>query len=172
MSERKGVITFKGGPLTLVGDEGFKVGQPAPDVTLSKTLLEDMKLSDLKGKKVVLNVVPSLDTPVCSVQTARFNKEAGTLGEDVVVLTVSADLPVAQSRWCQANSATHVRTASDYKHHDFAKKSGLLIRELGLFARAVIVIDAAGQVRYAEVVSEVASEPNYDNALTALRALS
>lgn len=172
MAERSGLITFKGGPLTLVGDEGLKVGQPAPDITVSKSLVADIKLSDFKGKRVILNVVPSLDTPVCSIQTARFNSEVGALGADVVVLTVSADLPVAQARWCQANTATHIQTASDYKHHDFGKKTGLLIKELGVLARAVYVIDAKGVVRYAQLVPEVTTEPNYADALKAVSDLA
>lgn len=167
--ERTGIVTFKGGPLTLVGEEGFKVGAPAPDVLLSKSLVEDITLASFKGKTVVLNVVPSLDTPVCSTQTARFNKEAA--GQDgLVVLTISADLPVAQARWCQANAAENIKTASDYKHRDFAAKSGLLIKELGLLARAVYVIDAAGIVKYGQVVGEVASEPDYEAALAVAKA--
>ena len=171
MADRSGVVTFKGGPLTLVGDEGLKAGQPAPDFKVSKSLVDDIKLSDFKGKKLILNVVPSLDTPVCSIQTAKFNTEVGKLGTDVIVLTVSNDLPVAQARWCQANTATHIQTASDYKHHDFAAKTGLLIKELGLLARAVYVIDAQGVVRYAQVVPEVSTEPNYQDALEAVRKL-
>lgn len=171
MAETKGAVTFKGGPLTLVGSGQLHVGAVSPDFVVSKTLVEDMKLSDLKGKKVVLNVVPSLDTPVCSIQTARFNSEAATLGSDVVILTISNDLPVAQARWCQAHDANAVVTASDYKHHDFGTKSSLLIKELGLLARAVYVIDAQGVVRYGELVKEVSSEPAYDAALNVLKSL-
>ena len=170
MSERQEVITFKGGPLTLVGNAELKVGQPAPNFKVSASLKDDIQLSDFKGKVVVLNVVPSLDTPVCSTQTARFNKEAAALGDNVVILTLSMDLPVAQARWCQANSATAVKTASDYKHHDFAAKSGLLIKALGVLARAVYVVDKTGVVKYADLVKEVTTEPNYDGALAAVKA--
>ncbi len=170
MADRSGVVTFKGGPLTLVGDADVKVGSAAPDFTVSTSLVEDVTLSSLRGKKVILNVVPSLDTPVCSVQTARFNQEAAKLGDGVVILTISMDLPVAQARWCQAHEATSIRTASDYKHHDFGAKFGLVIKELGLLARAVYVIDATGAVKYAQIVPEVSAEPDYEPALAALHS--
>lgn len=171
MAERNDVITFKGGPLTLLGASSPAAGQKAPDFKVSKSLLEDVQLSSLAGKKVVLNVVPSLDTPVCHTQTARFNAEAAKLGSDVVILTISVDLPVAQARWCQANAATAIMTASDYKHHEFSQAFNLTIKELGLLARAVYVIDREGVIRYAEVVKEVSSEPNYADALNALTAI-
>ena len=127
--ERKGVITFKGGPLTLVGAE-LKVGDTAPDFTLTGNDLSEVKLSDFKGKTVLISAVPSLDTPVCDMQTKRFNEEAGKLPANVVVLTVSADLPFAQARWCGATGSDKVKTASDYKTSDFAKAYGILIKEL------------------------------------------
>ena len=171
MAERKDVVTFKGGPLTLEGASSPGVGQKAPDFKVSKSLLEDVSLSSYAGKVVILNVVPSLDTPVCHTQTARFNSEAAKLGPDVVILTISADLPVAQARWCQANSANAIVTASDYKHHNFAQTFGLNIKELGLLARAVYVVDREGVIQYAEIVKEVSSEPSYAHALEALAAL-
>lgn len=171
MAEKKGKVTFKGEPLTLIGDGDVAVGQSAPDAVLSKNPKEDCKISDFKGKTLVINVVPSLDTPVCSVQTARFNKEASSLGENVVILTVSRDLPPAQARWCQANSASNIKTASDYKHRDFGNKFGLEMKELGLLARSVFVVDGTGKVVYMELVPEVAQEPNYDAALAAVKSL-
>ncbi len=172
MAERTGLVTLKGNPLTLEGDGEVKVGEKAPDFKVSKSLLEDVSLADFAGKTVVLNVVPSLDTPVCSVQTARFNSEAANLGGDVVILTISMDLPPAQARWCQANSAEAIVTASDYKHHDLGRKYCLNLKEIGLLARAVYVIAPDGTVRHAELVPEVAQEPNYDAALEAVKALS
>lgn len=171
MAERSGAVTFKGDPLTLCGDGEIKVGEKLPDLKVSKTLKDDIKLSDFRGKTLVLNVVPSLDTPVCSTQTARFNKEAIELGDNVQILTVSMDLPVAQARWCQANNVDNMQTASDYKHREFGEKCGLKIKELGLLARSVIVADKDGIVRYAEIVKEVSSEPNYDAALDALKKI-
>lgn len=171
MSERNGAVTFKGNAMTLVGDEVMTVGAKAPAITLSKGLTEDCTMADLAGKKVILTTVPSLDTSVCSVQAARFNSEAASLGDDVVVVVASADLPPAQARWCQANTAENIMTVSDYKHHEMAQKSGLLIKELGLLARAVFVIDGEGTIRYAEVVKEITEEPNYDAALQALKEI-
>lgn len=169
MSDRKGLVTFKGNPLTLAGEAAVEQGQSAPDFTVSKSLVDDIKLSDFRGKTVILNVVPSLDTPVCSVQTARFNQEAKGLGDKCIVLTLSNDLPVAQARWCQANVATNIQTASDYKHHDFATKFGLLVKELGLLARSVFVIDGNGKVTYKQLVTEVSSEPDYAPAIEAAK---
>ncbi|MCC5875878.1 MAG: thiol peroxidase [Candidatus Sumerlaeia bacterium] len=171
MADRSGLVTFKGGPMTLTGSGAVASGDTCPDFVVSKSLAEDIKASDLKGKKVVLNVVPSLDTPVCSTQTARFNKEAAALGDGVVILTISADLPPAQARWCQANSAEAIVTASDYKHRDFGDKFGLKIKELGVLARAVYVVDASGKVVHSEIVSEIVNEPNYQAALDALKGL-
>jgi thiol peroxidase len=171
MAERSGVVTFKGNPLTLVGDEGLKVGQKAPDVRLSKSLLEDIKISDLKGKAVILSIVPSLDTGVCSTQTAKFNAEAKALGDKVTVVTVSLDLPPAQARWCQANAAENIKTVSDYKHREFACASGLLIKELGLLARAVYVLDKDGVVKYGQIVPEMTTEPDYEKALSVAKGL-
>jgi len=116
MAERNGLVTFKGNPLTLVG-EPVGLGQKLPDFTVLDNGLSEVKLSSYAGKVVVLSLVPSLDTPVCDPQTRRFNEEAGKLGDDVVVLTVSVDLPFAQARWCGAAGADHVVTLSDYQEN-------------------------------------------------------
>jgi thiol peroxidase len=162
MAERAGAITMKGNPLTLVGNE-VKVGDMAPDVTLVDNGLAEVKLSSFKGKKVIISVVPSLDTPVCDLQTKRFNQEASKLG-DVVILTVSKDLPFAQKRWCGAVGATAVKTLSDYRGN-FGETYGVLIKGLNLLARAIFVIDANGKVIYTQLVKEVATEPNYEEVL-------
>ena len=171
MAERTGLITFKGNPLTLVGNE-VKVGQKAPDAELVANDLAVVKLSSLyAGKVCLLTSVPSLDTPVCDMETRRFNEEAGRLGKDVVVLTVSMDLPFAQKRWCGAAGVQNVQTLSDYRQAAFGKAYGVLIKELRLLARAVFVLDKPGVIRYVELVKEVASEPNYDAALAAAKKL-
>jgi len=167
MRERKGIITMKGNPLTLTGQE-VKVGQKAPDFTVVGNDLSPVTLSSFSGKVIVVSSVPSLDTGVCDVMTRRFNEEAGKLGDEVVVLTVSMDLPFAQQRWCGAAGVTHVTTLSDYQTADFGQKYGLLIKELRLLARAVLVIDKAGVVRYVQVVPEIATEPDYDAVLKAV----
>lgn len=162
--ERPAAITFKGNPMTLVGPE-LKVGQPAPEFNLVAQDLSAKTLKDFAGKTVILSVVPSLDTGICDLQTKRFNQEAGKLGDKAVVLTVSLDLPFAQKRWCGATGSTNVVTLSDYKHHSFGSAYGLLIKELGLLARAVIVVGPDGKVKYTQLVKEVATEPNYDDVI-------
>jgi thioredoxin-dependent peroxiredoxin len=166
MAERTGVTTMKGNPLTLVGNE-IKVGDQAPDVTLVANDLSEVKLSSFKGKKVIISVVPSLDTPICDLQTKRFNLEASNLG-DVVILTVSKDLPFAQKRWCGAIGATAVKTLSDYRGN-FGETYGVLIKGLNLLARAIFVIDENGKVTYTQLVKEVATEPNYEEVLKAVK---
>lgn len=168
--ERQNAITFQGGPLTLVGSE-IKVGQPAPDFTAAANDLSPYKLSDDKGKIVVISSVPSLDTPVCDTQTRKFNEAAASLGDDVVIVTVSMDLPFAQTRWCGAAGVDQVKTISDYKSADFGNKYGLLIKELHLLARAVLVVDASGIVQYYQLVPEVTEEPDYEAAVEAVKEL-
>ena len=168
MNERTGVITFKGSPLTLVGPE-LKVGQPLPDATLIANDLSPVELSSYKGKTIIISTVPSLDTGICDLQTKRFNVEAGNLGNDVVVLTISEDLPFAQTRWCGAADAKNVVTLSDYKERAFAQASGLYIKELALLTRSVIIVDKEGVVQYIQVVPEVATEPDYESVLKALK---
>ena len=169
-TERAGAVTFKGNPMTLIGPE-IQVGEPAPDVALTATDMSEKKISDYKGKTVILSVVPSLDTPVCDMQTRAFNQKAGEL-KDTVVLTVSLDLPFAQKRWCGAAEAKNIVPLSDYKHHNFGPSYGLLIKELGLLGRAVFVIDKNGVVRYKQYVKEVATEPNYDQVIDAAKKAS
>ena len=169
MSERPGAVTYKGGPLTLVGDE-LAAGQAAPDFTLVTNDLEGKSLADFSGKVLVLVTVPSLDTPVCDVETRRFNEEAAALGNDVAVAAVSVDLPFAQKRWCGAAGIERVETLSDYKDRSFGEAYGLMIKELALLARAIVVVDRNGKVSYVQVVKEVTEEPDYDAVLAAIGA--
>ncbi len=166
-TERTGLVTIHGNPLTLQGTP-VKVGDKAPDFTLLTNDLAPATLADYKGKALVLSAVPSLDTPTCDMETRRFNTEAAKLGENVKILTISADLPFAQKRWCGAAGIDKVQTLSDHKAVEFGLKYGVLIKELRLLARAVFVVDPAGTVVYAQIVPEVASEPDYDAALAAL----
>ena len=166
MVEREGAITMKGNPLTLIGPE-LKAGDLAPDAVLVANDLSEVSLSSFKGKKVILSVVPSLDTPVCDLQTKKFNQEALKL-PDVVVLTISKDLPFAQKRWCGLAGASAVKTLSDYRGN-FGETYGVLIKDLGLLARSVFVINESGKVIYIQLVKEVAHEPNYDEVLEALK---
>ena len=169
MTERKGEITFKGNPLTLVGPK-FQVGSQAPHFTLTANDLSDLRDDAYRGKVLVISVVPSLDTPVCAVQTRTFNQQATRLAQDVVVLTVSMDLPFAQKRFCGAEGIDRVVTASDYKYRTFGEAFGVLIKELGLLTRAVFVLGRQGEAVHVEYVPEVTQEPNYDKALAAVKA--
>jgi len=170
MDERKGVVTFQGQPLTLIGKQ-IKVGEHAPDAEVLANDLSSMSISSCRGKVCVLSCVPSLDTPVCDTQTRRFNQEAANLGPDVVILTVSMDLPFAQARWCGAAGIDAVRTLSDHREAALGTAYGVLIKELRLLARAVFVIDRQGKVQYVQVVNEITDEPDYDAALDAVRKL-
>jgi len=146
-----------------------QVGGPAPSFTAVGNDLKAVSLSDYKGKVVVLATVPSLDTPVCDMETRRFNSEAVKLGDAVAILTVSMDLPFAQARWCGAAGVDRLTTLSDHRQAEVGLGYGILIEELRLLARAVFVIDREGILRYQEVVGEVANEPDYPAALEAVR---
>ena len=169
---RAGAVTFKGNPLTLSGT-GVQVGQSAPDFTLHYYAdgLNTITPSDLKGKPTIISVVPSLDTPVCQVQTKHFNQDLAALGEQVNALTVSLDLPFAMGRFCGAEDIQNMRVGSDYQDRSFGRNWGMLIEELKLLARGVFVLDAEGKVTYTQTVAEVTDEPNYEAALIALKAL-
>jgi thiol peroxidase len=168
--ERPNAVTFRGNGVTLLGPE-LRPGDVAPAFTLPNTSLQPVSLSAYRGRVVLLTSVPSLDTPVCDLETRRFNEEAQKLGSDTAVLTVSMDLPFAQARWCGAAGVDRVTTLSDYKDHAFGHAYGVYIKELGLLARAVFVVDREGVLRYVEYVSEVTNQPNYEAALAAVRAL-
>ena len=165
--ERAGAVTFKGNPLTLRGP-ALTVGAKAPDFQTTGQDLAPVTLGRFTGTTLLISSVPSLDTPVCDAQTRRFNEAAATL-PGVQILAVSMDLPFAQKRWCGAAGISQVTVVSDYKDASFGKAYGLLIKELRLLTRAIVVVDAAGTVRYVEVVPEVTAYPNYDAALAAVR---
>lgn len=170
MEERTGLITVGGNPVTLVGKE-IKVGDKAPNSVLLDNDLSPVKLSSFQGKVQIISVVHSLDTSVCDLQTRRFNTEASKLGSDIVILTISMDLPFAQKRWCGAAGIDKVKTLSDHRDASFGTSYGVLIKELRLLARAVFVVDQNGTVRYVQVVSEVGDEPDYESVLNAVRQL-
>lgn len=170
MQERSGVITFQGNPLTLQGNE-LKVGDPMPEVSLLANDLSPVQLSSYKGKVCVISVVPSLDTPVCDMQTRKFNEEAGNLDDNVAILTMSMDLPFAQARWCGAAGVDKVTTLSDHREAAFGEAVGVLIKELRLLARAVLVVDKDGVVQYIQLVKEVTEEPDYNAVLEAVKKL-
>lgn len=170
MSERKGIVTIAGNPLTLLGN-AVTVGQKAPDFVALDNDLNPKAFSDFAGKVLIIAAVPSLDTPVCDVETRRFNSEASKLGESVHIITVSMDLPFAQKRWCAAAGIDRLTTLSDHRDASFGSNWGVLIKELRLLARSVFVVGKDGLVKYMEIVPEVKSEPDYDAALAAAKAL-
>jgi thiol peroxidase len=170
MQERAGLVTMKGNPVTLIGPE-LKVGDKAPDFIVVDNDLSQVNLESFRGKVCIISAVPSLDTPVCDMETRRFNSEASRLGSDVVVLTISMDLPFAQKRWCGAAGVDRVVTLSDHRDGSFGRAYGVLIKDLRLLARAVFVIDKEGRITYLELVKEIASEPDYEGVLAAVAEL-
>ncbi|MEM9913697.1 MAG: thiol peroxidase [Planctomycetota bacterium] len=168
MTERPAATTLKGNPMTLLGDE-LKVGDAAPDFSLKATDMSDKSLADYAGKVKLISVVPSLDTPVCDTETRKFNEAASDLGNGVVVLTVSVDTPMAQKRWCGAAGVENVECLSDFKDHSFGPAYGVRIKEVGLLARQIFVVDADDKITYTQLVGEVAEEPDYDAALNATK---
>jgi thiol peroxidase len=170
MAERTGIVTFKGNPVTLVGPE-LKVGDKAPDFAVVDNGLAPVTLASSASKIRIISTVPSLDTPVCDTETRRFNQEAAGLPENVVVLTVSLDLPFAQKRWCGAAGIDRVTTLSDYRERSLGNAYGVVIKELVLLSRAVFVVDAQDVIRYIQIVPEVTSEPDYAAVLAAAKNL-
>ncbi len=170
MEERTGSITWRGNPLTLLGKE-LHLGEPAPDFEVLDNNLQPVRLSNYRGKVCVMSSIPSLDTPVCDMETRRFNEEAGKLSSDVVIFTISMDLPFAQKRWCGAAGVDQVITLSDHRQADFGTAYGMLIKELRLLARAVFVVDQSGIIRHIQLVKEVAEEPDYDAVIQAVNKL-
>jgi thiol peroxidase len=170
VQERTGVATLGGNPITLLGPE-IKVGDQAPDFKVNKDLMTEVSLADYAGKVKLISVVPSVDTGTCDAQTRRFNVEADKLGDDVVILTISVDLPFAQSRFCGAAGIDKVVTLSDYKNRSFGQAYGVLIKEIQLDQRAIFIVDANDTVRYVEYLTEMKDHPDYDAALSALKEL-
>jgi thiol peroxidase len=164
-------VTFKGTPVTLAGEE-VQVGQRAPDFTATDNALQTARLSDARGKVLILSAIPSLDTPVCDTETRRFNQEAASLGSGIEIWTVSMDLPFAQKRWCGSAACNHVKTLSDFRERSFGPAYGVQVKDgplAMLFARAVFVVGKDGIVKHAEYVKDITNEPNYAEALEAAR---
>ena len=171
MEERSAAVSMHGNPLTLIGKE-LSVGDSAPDLELLDNDLNPIKLSSFQGKVCVISSVPSLDTPVCDMETRRFNEAAGQLGDDVVILTVSVDLPFAQKRWCGTAGVENVVTLSDHRDTAFGTAFGVLIKELRLLGRSIFILDRNGIIQYIQNVKELSEEPNYDAVLEAVQKLA
>lgn len=167
MDQRK--ITLHGNPVTVRGKQ-LAVGDAAPEFSLLDNDLNPVSLRDFGYQVKLISIVPSLDTGVCDHQTRRFNQELGSL-DNVVVITVSVDLPFAQKRWCGNAGLDHAITLSDHLDVNFGKAYGVLIEELRILARAVLVLDSNNKVTYVEYLNEVTQHPDYDKALAAVKAL-
>jgi len=167
VKETKGLVTFRGNPVTLVGNQ-VKVGQKAPDFKLITPDMKEVTLADSKGKVRLLSVVVSLDTSVCDIQTQQFEGEAGKFPE-VMIYTISVDLPFAQARYCGAHSIKNLQTLSDHRDASFGTAYGVLIKEMRLLARSIFIIDKNDVIRYIELVKDSSHAPDYDKAISALK---
>lgn len=166
--ERSDIVTLQGNKLTLIGPD-IQVGDMAPDFSAIDKGMKPVRLSDMKGEILIISAVPSLDTQVCELQTTRFNQEAS--GLRARVLTISMDLPFAQSRFCDTFNIENLILLSDYKDREFSNAYGLYIKEIGLIARSIFIIDRDGRIAYREIVKDIASQPDYDRAIAEAKKL-
>lgn len=167
--EREGAVTMRGNPKTLIGPE-VKVGQAAPRAEVVGQDLSTVSLGDSGGQVQILLAIPSVDTPVCAIETKKFNDAAAQLPSNISVKVVSCDLPFAQKRWCASEGVERVQALSDHRNTDFGNKYGVLVKDLRILCRAAFVVDANNKVVYSEYVPEIADEPRYDEILAAARA--
>ncbi|KGJ87505.1 thiol peroxidase [Thalassotalea sp. ND16A] len=166
--ETVGLVVAGDKPITLLGKQVFK-GDKAPNFDVVDQRFAKVKLTDFSNQTVLISVVPSLDTGVCSLQTKRFNEEVANLPEDVAMLTISNDLPFAQKRFCAAEGVDKLKVLSDSVWRDFGEKYGLLIKDMGLLSRAIFVVDKSGKVAYKELVADISTHPDYEAALAAVK---
>jgi thioredoxin-dependent peroxiredoxin len=164
MKERANAVKAMGKPLTLLGEQ-LNVGDKAPDATVLNNDVQEVKISSFRGKILIIASVPSIDTPVCSIETRSFNQRASEVGPDIQILTISMDLPFAQKRWCAAEGIDHLMTLSDHRTAEFGEKYGVLIKESRLLARVVFIVDKEGIIRYIQAMPDLAMEPDYDEVL-------
>ncbi|MBV2128111.1 thiol peroxidase [Arsukibacterium indicum] len=170
LSSRVSEVKAGNQQVVLLGQE-LQTGQQAPEFKVVDNNFKTVQLRDFKGKTILISVVPSIDTGICSLQTKRFNSEVANLPENVVLLTISTDLPFAQKRYCQQEQVDSMAVLSDAVWRDFGSNYGLLIKDMGLLTRAILVIDSSGKLRYQQLVPELAQEPDYDAALSALASV-
>ncbi len=169
-TERPNAIILRGKPLTLIGPE-LRIGDRAPDFTLTDQTWAPVTLASTGSRVRVFSIVPSLETSVCTLQTKRFSEEAGRLGDKVAFYAISRDLPYAAKRWCGAEGVTNVTTLSDHMDGNFGRAYGTFIKEMGLDARSVFVLDGRGTLRHVEYVKEFGAQPDYEAVLAALKGL-
>ncbi|WOH39526.1 thiol peroxidase [Thalassotalea fonticola] len=168
VSETVGLVVAGGKPITLLGKQVY-VGDQAPNFKVVNDRFSPVTLNDFANKTILISVVPSLDTGVCSLQTKRFNEEVANLPEDVAILTISNDLPFAQKRFCSTEGVESLKVLSDSVWRDFGAKYGLIIKDMGLLSRAIFVIDNTGKIAYKELVADISTHPDYDTALNAVK---
>lgn len=169
-TQKTGEVTVKGSPLTTTGHTA-KVGDKAPDFTALDNNFKPVSLSDFGGRPVLISAAPSLDTPVCSQQTQRFNEEVANLPEDVVIIAITMDLPFAQKRFCATEGVDRITVLSDSARREFGEHYGIFIPERGLLARSIFVIDRDGTLIYKEIVPELTNHPDYDTALAMVKGV-
>ena len=168
--ETTGLVRSGDKPLTLIGPQ-LKLGDKLPDAVLVDTLMNEVRISSFFGRPLIISTVLSLDTPTCDTETRRFNQEAVGLGSEVLVITISNDLPYAQKRFCAAKGIDRVKVLSDYRGQQFGRAAGLFLKERYLLTRAVLVVDRQGIVRYIQIVPVTGQEPDYEPVLKAAKAL-
>jgi thioredoxin-dependent peroxiredoxin len=168
--ERPAATTLRGNPFTVVGPE-LKTGDKAPDFKAVDDSLKPVDLATTGNTVRIFSVVPSLDTPVCDMQTKRFNEEAGKL-PDLKIYNVSMDLPFAQKRWCGAFGVDHIKMISDHRDGSFGEHYGTLIKDLRIMSRAIFVVDKDNVIRHVEYVKEVGDHPDYESALSVAKSLA
>ena len=171
LQQTTNLVTANNKFITLLGTQ-VDVGQKAPDFKVVNGNFAPVSLSEFSGKNVLISVVPSLDTGVCSVQTKRFNDEVTNLPQDIVMLTISNDLPFAQKRFCKIENIDKLVVLSDSVWRDFGRSYGLLIKDMGLLTRAIFIIDSSGMIAYKEIVADISKHPDYELALSTMKALS
>lgn len=168
VTETVGLVVAGGKPITLLGKQVY-VGEQAPNFKVVNDRFSPVTLTDFSNKTILISVVPSLDTGVCSLQTKRFNEEVSNLPADVAILTISNDLPFAQKRFCATEGVENLKVLSDSVWRDFGTKYGLIIKDMGLLSRAIFVIDNTGKIAYKELVADISTHPDYDSALNAVK---
>ena len=168
--ERKGIVTVKGNPVTLVGPE-LRIGDKAPDFVVLDGELKEIRLKNFANTIKIISVAASLDTPVCDMQARRFNQETALLPDDVVILNITMDLPFAISRFCITAGINKVKALSDHRDVSFGNAYGILIKELRLLARSIFILDKNDIIRYIEIVPELTKHPDYEKALDAVNKL-
>jgi thiol peroxidase len=171
LQQTTNLVTANNKFITLLGTQ-VDVGQKAPDFKVVNGSFTPVTLSEFSGKNVLISVVPSLDTGVCSVQTKRFNEEITNLPQDIVMLTISNDLPFAQKRFCKTENIDKLVVLSDSVWRDFGRNYGLLIKDMGLLTRAIFIVDSSGMIAYKEIVADISKHPDYELALSTMKALS